>query len=118
MPGFMDELIEGFGNAVADIRERAVEEAWFGRIVTERGEWPEWPEAGDIGPKGLNGDIFGPEREATHTPDNAGLLEHGYVLNAEPMREESGWPQIESRFGGGGSYSDEAERDRDIDLDR
>jgi hypothetical protein len=30
----LDELVSGIGNAVTDIREKVVEEAWFGKAVT------------------------------------------------------------------------------------
>jgi hypothetical protein len=43
---FFDELSEGLADAVADIREKVVEEPWYGRAVTEREtEAPQWPEA-------------------------------------------------------------------------
>ena len=32
--GFWDELFRGFENAVTDIRQKVVEEPWFGREVT------------------------------------------------------------------------------------
>jgi hypothetical protein len=31
----IDEFLEGVGNAVRDVREKVVEEAWFGRTVTD-----------------------------------------------------------------------------------
>jgi hypothetical protein len=31
----LDELVSGIGNAVTDIREKVVEEAFFGKTVTE-----------------------------------------------------------------------------------
>lgn len=31
----IDEFIEGVGNAVRDVREKVVEEAWFGKAVTD-----------------------------------------------------------------------------------
>ena len=48
-----DQIIGGIGNAIADIREKVVEEPWFGRTVTEREssltiEWPEAREAQPI----------------------------------------------------------------------
>jgi hypothetical protein len=30
-----DELLAGMGSAIADIREKVVEEAYFGRVVTD-----------------------------------------------------------------------------------
>lgn len=41
-----DELYKGLGNAITDIREKMVEEAYFGKVVNERQpEAPQWPEA-------------------------------------------------------------------------
>lgn len=34
MAGLFDALFSGIGDAIADIRQRVVEEGWFGRIVT------------------------------------------------------------------------------------
>jgi hypothetical protein len=31
-----DELLKGIGAGIADIREKVVEEPWFGRVVTEQ----------------------------------------------------------------------------------
>lgn len=45
---FLDEFTKGFGDAIADIREKVVEEPWFGRAVTEREvtqDAPQWPQA-------------------------------------------------------------------------
>jgi hypothetical protein len=42
---FFDELTQGFGNAVADIRQKVVEEPMYGRAVTDRDAAPEWPPA-------------------------------------------------------------------------
>jgi hypothetical protein len=44
---FFDEFTKGLGDAVADIRQKVVEEPYFGRAVTERGEGeaPQWPQA-------------------------------------------------------------------------
>jgi hypothetical protein len=41
---FSDQLWNGLGNGVADIREK-FEEAMWGRAVTDRSEGPRWPEA-------------------------------------------------------------------------
>jgi hypothetical protein len=63
-----DEFVQGFGNAVADIREK-FEESVYGRAVTERGgDAPQWPEAREPEPS------FG---SSTHTRD------------VEPEREQS-----------------------------
>jgi hypothetical protein len=47
-----DELLKGLGDAVTDIREKVVEEPWYGRVVNERdgqaeplAEWPQAQEA-------------------------------------------------------------------------
>lgn len=34
MSSLLEEFLRGFGNAVADIREKVIEEPWFGRPVT------------------------------------------------------------------------------------
>ena len=48
-----DQFAKGIGDAVADIREKVVEEAWYGRVLSERDgrqahpmtEWPQPREA-------------------------------------------------------------------------
>jgi hypothetical protein len=46
-----EEITKGIADAIVDIREKAVEEPWFGRVVTEREVtelnfgWPERPDA-------------------------------------------------------------------------
>ena len=47
----LHELYEGIGDAVVDVRQRVVEEAYFGKVVTEReAETPHWPEAREAEP--------------------------------------------------------------------
>ncbi len=46
-----EQLAKGLGDAIADIREKAVEEPWFGRVVNERdAAAPHWPEAQETQP--------------------------------------------------------------------
>lgn len=40
-----DELWNGLADAVADVREKVIEEPMWGRAVTERESTPAWPEA-------------------------------------------------------------------------
>jgi hypothetical protein len=40
-----DELWNGIGNAIDDIRQKVVEEPMFGRAVTDGQDTPRWPEA-------------------------------------------------------------------------
>jgi hypothetical protein len=47
---FSEQLWSGLADAVADIREKVVEEPMWGRAVTERGEAPQWPEAREAEP--------------------------------------------------------------------
>ncbi len=50
---FSDRLWNGLAEAVADIREKVVEEPYFGRVVTERPKEQEqcgWPQAIDAQP--------------------------------------------------------------------
>jgi hypothetical protein len=41
---FYDKLTKGVSDALVDIREKVVEEGWFGRVVTERDRPPTHPE--------------------------------------------------------------------------
>jgi len=51
-----DKLTKGLGEIVADVREKVVEEAWYGRVVNER-DGPEaqpitgWPQAREAQPE-------------------------------------------------------------------
>ena len=110
---FADQLWNGLADAVADIREKVVEEPWFGRVVTERGDAPEWPKAEEpnIEPQGMSGETLGPEHEAqSYNPSSDRLLEHGQVIDNEPAR----WPEAREP---GPSQSLE-DRSSDIDIDR
>jgi hypothetical protein len=40
-----DQLQKGIGDAIADIREKVVEEGFFGRAVTDKGQGLAWPDA-------------------------------------------------------------------------
>jgi len=41
-----DQLSKGIADAVRDIREKVVEEPWYGRAVTQpEAEAPQWPQA-------------------------------------------------------------------------
>lgn len=57
---FYDKLFKGLGDAVADIREKVVEEPWFGRAVIERESLTiQLPEAKEAQPV----DCAAPERD-------------------------------------------------------
>jgi|HubBroStandDraft_6_1064221.scaffolds.fasta_scaffold236664_2 hypothetical protein len=61
-----DELYKGLGNAVSDIREKVVEEGYFGRVVNERQpEAPQWPEAKEQ----MSQEVQAPEQKREQTPD-------------------------------------------------
>lgn len=45
-----EQLWKGLGDAVRDIREKAVEEPWYGRALTEGQEYPQWGGAQDMAP--------------------------------------------------------------------
>jgi hypothetical protein len=63
---FLDELYKGLGNALTDIREKAVEEPWFGRVVNERQpEAPEWPQAKEQ----VSQEVQAPEQNKEPAPD-------------------------------------------------
>lgn len=117
MSTFSEELWNGLGDAIADIRERAVEEPWFGRVVTERGDAAEWPQAQEpqqMEPELPAGEILPPEREA-HEPGAWPRLEHGTVLEgqADPMPHSPRleWPQERE-------MEPEREHAQEMDLDR
>ena len=60
-----DEFFNGFANAVDDIRQKVVEEPFFGRAVTDSGpEMPRWPEAKEVEPSELGITASFQEREA------------------------------------------------------
>jgi len=42
---FSEEIWQGLGNAVTDIRQKVVEEPMYGRAVTDSADAPRWPEA-------------------------------------------------------------------------
>ena len=42
-----EQLQKGIGDAISDIREKVVEEGYFGRVVTDKGQGLPWPEAKD-----------------------------------------------------------------------
>ncbi len=60
MSKFSDELWQGLGNAVDDIRTKVIEEPLYGRAVTDGQESPHWPETREAEPS------FG---SSTHTRD-------------------------------------------------
>jgi hypothetical protein len=63
---FLNELVEGFGNAVDSIREHVVEEGWYGRIVNDR-----QPEAAQ-GPEPreqVAQEVEAPEQNREQAPD-------------------------------------------------
>lgn len=68
MSKFSDELWQGLGNAIEDVRQKVVEEPMYGRAVTDGQEGPHWPEARETEPS------FG---SGTHTRD------------VEPEREQA-----------------------------
>ena len=41
---FSEELWKGLGNAISDIRTKVIEEAYYGRAVTDGPEHLQWPE--------------------------------------------------------------------------
>ena len=63
---FLDELFNGVGNAINDIREKVVEEPMWGRVVNERTpEAPQWPEAKEQ----LQPEVQAPEQNREQAPD-------------------------------------------------
>jgi hypothetical protein len=50
MSKFAEELWQGLGNAIEDVRQKVVEEPMYGREVTDGQESPLWPEAREAEP--------------------------------------------------------------------
>ena len=92
MSGFYEQLFHGVGDAIDDLREKVIEEPWFGRVVTERGEAEPWPEITEEKqqPPAFEGEVFGPESHSANVPDNSGLLDRGFILEGQ-AEEVPGW---------------------------
>jgi hypothetical protein len=116
-----EQLWNGLGDAITDIREKAVEEPWWGRSLSDNDAAPQWPQAQreqEQQPEGLSGEILAPEAQPMTTPENAPQLEHGFVLdNQSPSLQ---WPEPHETQPSLGSQmqSPEIEPQQDIDLDR
>jgi len=51
-PTLYEKIAKGIADAITDIREKVVEEPWFGRVVTERdAAMPHWPQAHEVEPE-------------------------------------------------------------------
>ncbi len=49
MASAWDQLAKGFGDAIADIREKVVEEPMYGRVINERESASlQWPQAVEV----------------------------------------------------------------------
>jgi hypothetical protein len=49
MASAWDQIAKGFGDAIADIREKVVEEPMYGRVINERESAPlQWPQAVEV----------------------------------------------------------------------
>jgi hypothetical protein len=105
---FSDELWNGLGNAITDIRQKVVEEPMYGRAVTDGPEGPRWPEAQEPEPS------FG---SVTHTidvgPSRDQMQENATYRLAAMERELGGgqWPQARDT-------GPQRDKEQDIDLDR
>jgi hypothetical protein len=51
---FSDQLWKGLGDAITDIRQKVVEEAYFGRAVTQL-DVPQWPQCREQEPDHVMG---------------------------------------------------------------
>jgi hypothetical protein len=61
---FYESLVKGIGDAIDDVRTKAVEEPWFGRAVTERESVTvQWPQATEAQPINCS------DREQSHEPE-------------------------------------------------
>jgi hypothetical protein len=47
----LEKIFRGIGDAIADIREKVVEEPWYGRALSDReSAAPQWPQAREAEP--------------------------------------------------------------------
>jgi hypothetical protein len=108
MGKFSDELWNGLGDAITDIRQKVVEEPWFGRAVTEGPDTPRWPEAQEPEPS------FGSHTHHIDVGPTHGQMQENANYRLAHMEREcnSGeWPQARD-------VGQEREQEQDIDLDR
>jgi len=117
-----EELWQSLGDAITDIREKAVEEPWWGRSLSDNDAAPQWPQAQQEQeqhqPEGLSGEILSPEAQPMTTPENVPQLEHGFVLDNQGPSLQWPEPQEPQPSLGNETHTREIEPQQDIDLDR
>jgi hypothetical protein len=106
-----NQIWAGAGDAIADVREK-LEEAIWGRAVTERGDAPEWPKAEEpqIEPQGMNGEVLSPEHEPYSYAPGDTLLERGTVIEGQAVQ----WPEAQETQ----PTQMLEDHSRDVDIDR
>ncbi len=82
MSSLLDEFLRGFGDAVADIRQKVVEEPWFGRAVTTGPERAPEPQPETAKPDLMEAFFQGREvtREELYGKEPERAPEHGHSI--------------------------------------
>ncbi len=119
---FWDKFSKGIADAIADIREKVVEEPMYGRVLSDReSASPQWPQARE--PEPSFGSIT---REIDRGPTHDQMRDNANYRLAAMERELNGpqWPQAKEPEPGHnigherGRSIDDKDRDRGADIDR
>jgi hypothetical protein len=88
-PSISNQALSGFADAVDDIRQKVVEEGFFGREVTEDGPaMMRWPESEDV--SGPGDPAATPAQDFDHDPEpQAPQGMSGDILPPEPEQREA-----------------------------
>lgn len=118
----LDQLTNLFGNALTDVREKLIEEAWFGRTTAPQERMSQ--DVGDlldrqssaVAPAApLNHGEFIPQRSDEHGAPidrgNSNQLHH----DATPRPQALSWDEISAQMAKARSYEPEQEVDRDME---
>ena len=100
----LDQLAQSFGQAITDIREKVVEEGWFGRTTGPQERMSQ----------GM-GEFFGQAHHSTESPGISASTEH-VAPEAAPAKSPMSWEEIRAKMAQDHGY--QPERDIDHDLER
>lgn len=111
--GIFDQLYRGVVDAIKDGREKVVEEAWYGRALSDReSATPEWPQAQEQEKEASFGGFT--RNIDVGRPTHDQLQGNGNYRDAaiEPERNGPQWPKAN-----GHAQNIEQERDRNAERD-
>lgn len=119
---FFDKVSKGIADAIADIREKVVEEPMYGRALSDReSAIPQWPQAKEPEPS-----FGGVTREIDRGPTHEQMRDNANYRLAAMERELNGpqWPQAKepgpghNAGQGRGANVEDKDRERGHDIDR